>query len=146
MNDLISVIVPIYHAEKFVENLIHDVLSQTYQYWELILVSNGNNREKQEEICRQYARKDQRIKLFTNEQAGTSRARNRGLENAKGRWLTFLDVDDRISSTHLQIYIDAVTDDVDMIIGGFTELSVAGKETVFQLECHNSCQEGGGIL
>lgn len=141
MNDLISVVVPIYHAEGFVDNIIRDVLSQTYQNWELLLVSNGDKREKQEEICRQYAQQDKRIKLFTNELAGTSRARNKGVENATGRWLTFLDVDDRISPSHLQNYMDAVTDDVDIIIGGYTELSAAGKETVFQLERHNSCQE-----
>ena len=146
MNDLISIVVPIYHAEGFVDNIIRDVLSQTYQNWELLLVSNGDKREKQEEICRQYAQQDQRIKLFINEQAGTSRARNKGVENATGRWLTFLDVDDRISPSHLQNYMDAVTDDVDMIIGGFTELSPTGKETIFELERHNSCQEGGAFF
>jgi len=51
MNDLVSIIVPIYKAEAFISDLIGDVLAQTYPNWELILVSNGPNREKQEEIC-----------------------------------------------------------------------------------------------
>jgi glycosyltransferase involved in cell wall biosynthesis len=142
MNDLVSIVVPIYKAENFVANLINDVLAQTYQNWELILVSNGPNREKQEDICRQYALADNRIKLFVNDRAGTSIARNRGIENANGKWLTFLDVDDRITPKHLQNYLDVVEDNVDIVIGGFTECSVSGKETLRPMEQHDSVIEG----
>lgn len=145
MNDLVSIIVPIYKAESFISDLISDVLAQTYPNWELILVSNGPNREKQEEICRQYMHADKRIKLFINDRAGTSIARNRGVENAKGKWLTFLDVDDRITPKHLQNYLDAVEDDVDIIIGGFKEHSISGKETLFQMEYHDSVIDGPGF-
>ena len=64
---------------------------------------------------------------------GTAIARNKGIEFAKGEWLTFLDDDDRIESTHLQRYIDAVENNVDMIIGGFTECFQDGKETLHSM-------------
>ena len=142
MNDFISIVVPVYKAEAFISNLIDDVLAQTYQNWELILVSNGPNREKQEEICQRYALVDKRIKLLISNRPGTAIARNRGIEIAKGEWLTFLDDDDRIESTHLQRYIDAVENNVDMIIGGFTECFQDGKETLHSMEAHNSIIEG----
>lgn len=141
MNDLISIVVPVYKAENFIANLIDDVLAQTYKNWELILVSNGPNREKQEDICRQYAFTDKRIKLYVNDRAGTSIARNRGIENAIGKWLTFLDVDDRIAPTHLIKYLDAVEDDVDIVIGGFTEYSISGKKTVYKMERHDTATD-----
>ena len=145
MNDLISIVVPVYKAEAFIIDLIDDVLAQTYKNWELILVSNGPNREKQEVICRQYEFADKRIKLFINDRPGTSIARNRGIENAKGKWLTFLDVDDHITSNHLQNYLDAVEDDVDIIVGGFTEYSNSGKETYFKMEHHDSIIDGSAF-
>ena len=146
MNDLVSIVVPIYKAENFVANLINDVIAQTYQCWELILVSNGDHRAKQKEICQKYTLADKRIRLLISNRKGTSIARNMGVENAKGKWLTFLDADDRISPTHLQFYIDAVADDVDMIIGGFTEYSLNGKEKLYPMESHNSALEGSAFF
>ncbi len=131
MNDLISIVVPIYKAETFIANLISDVIAQTYVNWELILVSNGNNREEQEKIVKQYSLVDRRIILLSSNKAGTSIARNKGIESAKGKYLTFLDADDRIANTHLQLYVDAAVDDMDIIVGGFTERSLHGKEFLF---------------
>ena len=146
MEDLISIIVPVYKSEAYIADLINDVIAQTYQCWELILVSNGDHRAKQEEICQKYTLADKRIRLLISNRKGTSIARNMGVENSRGKWLTFLDADDRISSTHLQYYIDAAADDVDMIIGGFTEYSLNGKEKLYSMEPHNSALEGSAFF
>ena len=146
IEELISIIVPVYKSEAYIANLINDVIAQTYQCWELILVSNGDHREEQDKIIQQYALADKRIRLLISNWKGTSIARNMGVENARGKWLTFLDADDRISSTHLQYYINAAADDVDMIIGGFTEYSLNGKEKLYPMEPHNSALEGGAFF
>ena len=78
MEELISIIVPVYKSEAYIANLINDVIAQTYQCWELILVSNGDHREKQDKIIQQYALADKRIRLLISNWKGTSVARNMG--------------------------------------------------------------------
>lgn len=140
MEELISIIVPVYKSEAYIANLINDVIAQTYQPWELILVSNGDHREKQDKIIQQYALADKRIHFLTSNKVGPGAARNIGMKMAKGKWLTFVDADDSISPTHLQTYVDAVSDDVDVIIGGYTKCNLNGKVISYPMELHHSSE------
>ena len=93
MKDLISIIVPVYNAEKFIDETINTVLNQTYTNWELILV-NDCSTDNSEKLIQKYL-KDNRIKLInnkTNSKAAISR--NNGIKKAKGRYICFLDADD----------------------------------------------------
>lgn len=122
MNELISIILPCYKAEKFLDNIIKDVLAQSYKVWELLIVSNGEGQAPQLAIARAYAAKYPNISVLTSVKGGVSRARNLGMEKAQGKWIVFIDADDRITPSHLQIFADAVTtasEPPDIVLGGF---------------------------
>lgn len=93
MKALVSIIVPVYKVEPFIARCIQSVLTQTYPYWELLLVDDGSP-DNSGVICDDYAAKDERIKVFHKSNGGVSSARNVGLDNAEGSWITFLDADD----------------------------------------------------
>lgn len=122
MTGKISIIMPCYRAEKYIEDTLNDILAQTYTDWELICVSNGAGQEAQLAILRRYeAQSGGKIRVITEEKGSVSKARNIGMEVATGRWLTFVDADDRIDADHLQRYIDAESGGgYDVVVGGFT--------------------------
>lgn len=95
MNDLISIIIPAYNAEQFLETTLKSVLSQTYQNIEIILVNDGSE-DQTGEIADAWAIKDKRIIVLHQENQGVSAARNKGLEIAKGNLIGFVDADDEI--------------------------------------------------
>ena len=92
----VSIIVPIYKVEKYLPECIHSALSQTFSDFELILVDDGSP-DNCGAICEEYARKDARIRVIHKENGGLSDARNAGLDMASGKYVYFLDSDDRIS-------------------------------------------------
>lgn len=89
----ISVIVPVYNTEKYLYRCIDSVLTQTYTDFELLLIDDGS-KDASGRICDEYASKDSRVRVFHRENKGLSSARNRGLEEACGDWVIFLDSDD----------------------------------------------------
>lgn len=92
MSELISIIVPVYNAEKYISKTIDTVIAQTYENWELLLV-NDCSKDSSVDVINSY--KDERIVLINQpENRGAYAARNRGLECAKGRFIAFLDADD----------------------------------------------------
>lgn len=98
---LISIIVPIFKAEKYLNKCIDSVLEQTYTNWELILVDDGSP-DGSAVICRSYVESDKRIRFFQQENKGASAARNRGIDLAKGDYLAFLDSDDYWHKCYLE--------------------------------------------
>ena len=92
---LISVIVPVYNRQEFVDECIASVQAQSYQSFEIIIVDDGST-DNTYDICTALAEKDQRIKLFAADHGGVSAARNRALEEASGEYVFFLDSDDVI--------------------------------------------------
>lgn len=98
MNDLISIIVPVYKAEKYLRRCIESILAQTYQNIEVLLVDDGSP-DGSGAICDEYAEKDSRVRVFHKENAGVSSARNLGLREAKGEYIGFVDADDYIDKT-----------------------------------------------
>jgi len=92
---LISVIIPLYNAEKYIAETIQSVINQTYTNWELLVVDDCST-DTSRDIVREYESKDNRIKLIESESnfGGPARPRNIGLENVKGEYIAFLDADD----------------------------------------------------
>ena len=90
---MISVIVPVYNAESYIERMIQSVIQQTSNGWELILVDDGST-DHSFSICEKYKNMDGRIKLIYQENSGVSAARNMGLRNASGQFIAFCDADD----------------------------------------------------
>lgn len=90
---MITVIVPVYNAEKTINRCIDSILRQTFTDFELLLINDGST-DRSGDICDEYAAMDSRICVFHKENGGVSSARNLGLDNAKGEWVTFIDSDD----------------------------------------------------
>ena len=93
-NELVSIIIPVYNSEKFLEDTIKTIKDQTYINWEAIFV-NDKSKDKSVEIIKKYQENDDRIKLLENkENSGAAVSRNKGIEAAAGRYICFLDSDD----------------------------------------------------
>ena len=106
MKDLVSIITPSYSSEKFISATIESVLNQTYKNWEMIIVDDCSP-DNSNEIIESYMKKDSRIKLIKLEKnSGPAVARNRAIEEAKGRYIAFLDADDLWISDKLEKQID----------------------------------------
>lgn len=112
---MISVIVPVYNAGKFVEETIKSILAQTYQSFELLLINDGS-KDRSGVICENYEKRDVRIKYFQKDNTGVSDTRNFGILHANGEFIVFVDADDTLPPDALQTYIDAYQDThADMI-------------------------------
>lgn len=117
----ITVIIPIYNAEKYIRRCIKSVQCQSYPHWQMILVDDGS-KDNSLEICQQYASMDDRIQVIHQENAGAGAARNTGLAKAVGEYIVFIDSDDYIDkdyfkllSVHLEdvVFIDVEAIDED---------------------------------
>lgn len=103
MSPKISVIVPVFNTEKYLRRCIDSILSQTFTDFELLLIDDGCM-DASGAICDEYAKKDTRVRTFHKENGGVSSARNLGLDEAKGEWITFADSDDWVGADWLEIY------------------------------------------
>lgn len=111
----ISVIVPIYNAEKYLRECIDSVLNQTFEDFELLLINDGST-DNSGAICSTYAQKDNRIRVFDKENGGVSSARNIGLDNAIGEWISFIDADDHIGKNYLQDFVKVGLNKEELIV------------------------------
>ena len=113
---MISVIIPVYNAEKTIARCIDSVLEQTYQDFEILLIDDGST-DGGGEICKTYADKDNRVRYIKKENGGVSTARNRGIDEAKGKYLSFIDSDDWFEPVTLdRLVTTAEKHNADMVI------------------------------
>lgn len=101
MEELISVIIPIYNKEKYISDCLESILCQTYKNLEIILINDGS-KDNSKTICEKYASIDGRIKLISTQNRGAARARNTGIDMASGKYISFIDADDYIARTYYQ--------------------------------------------
>lgn len=118
---MISVIVPVYKAEKVISRCVASVIAQEYKDWELILVDDGSP-DRSGEICDEYAEMDTRIRVLHQENVGASVARNHGIEVARGEYICFIDSDDYVSNKYL-LDFKAEEYEVDFSIQGLTNVN-----------------------
>ena len=111
---MISVIVPVYNAEKYLDRCIQSILTQTYTDFELLLINDGST-DSSGAICDRYAEQDSRVRVFHKENGGVSSARNMGLDNAKGEWIAFVDSDDWVLDSYLYNLVSH-SHNVDLVI------------------------------
>ena len=104
---LISVIIPVYNVENYLEQCLNSIKNQTYKNFEVIIVNDGS-KDNTEVICKRFSEDDSRFRYFSKENGGVSSARNFGLDNAQGNYITFIDADDWVVSNHLEILMDAI--------------------------------------
>ncbi len=110
---LISVIIPIYNRGFCLACCLDSVLNQTFTSWECILIDDGSTDDTLS-VCRRYAGKDSRFRIFSQPNKGVSDARNHGLEQAQGKYIAFIDSDDWVDDNYLQLLYESVNED-DML-------------------------------
>lgn len=117
---LISIIIPIYNAEIYVQDCLESVLNQTYGHFEVIVVDDGSN-DKTPEILNQIASKDSRVKVYSQSNQGVSAARNTGLSHCNGEYITMIDGDDIVSHEYLEtLLVLALETNADIVAVDFT--------------------------
>jgi len=123
-NVKISVIVPIYNAQKYINNCIESILKQNYNKFELILVDDGST-DLTKSILENYSKEYSRIKIITKDNGEVSSARNIGIKYATGEWITFVDADDVLSSNYLSNLIKpcAKFPLTELIISGYKHVN-----------------------
>lgn len=148
MSKTVSVVVPVYNAEKTVGKCIRSILAQTHTDLELILVDDGSP-DKSGLICDEYAEKDERVQVIHTPNGGVSRARNTGIERARGEYLFFVDSDDWVEAEHIAKLLPV--HDEDLVYGGikfyvkgrFSEEKVIPARVVEQNEWISNFNEFG---
>ncbi len=139
MNPMVSIIIPVYNAEKTIRRCVDSVLNQEYKDTELLLVDDGST-DLSGQICDEYARKDSRVCVIHKENTGVSDTRNLALERARGTYLQFLDSDDWISPDATSLMVRAARENsCDMVISDFYR--VVGERV-----SHKGDIEPGGLL
>ena len=117
-NPEISIIVPIYNAEKFIDGCMQSIYAQTFTDYEIILVNDGSS-DNSAEICQKYRDLDSRVTYLEKENGGAGSARNMGMKAAKGRYLAFPDVDDSFEpEMYEELYALADSKDYDVVFSG----------------------------
>ena len=106
---LVSIIVPVYKVEDYLERCIRSIVNQTYKEIEIIIINDGSP-DKCPEICDKWAEEDKRIKVIHKKNGGLSDARNAGMQIASGEYIAFVDSDDWISPFYLEYLIKAIVD------------------------------------
>ena len=126
-NPLITVVIPAYNVEKYIERCIKTVVNQTYENIEIILVDDGSP-DNCPKICDKWAKKDNRIIVIHKENGGLSDARNAGIDIAKGEYITFIDSDDYIEKDYVEFLYNMIKEDkTDLSICSHTVIYETGK-------------------
>ena len=143
----VSVIVPVYNTEKYLEKCVESILNQTLKEIEIVIVDDGS-KQKCSDLCDEISKKDSRIKVVHKQNAGLGFARNTGIENSCGEYVGFVDSDDYIDKSMFEtLYVSASKNDADIAVSGISFVdgnmfskdgeniskSYFDKETVF---CH----------
>lgn len=122
MEDLISVMIPAYNAERYIKECLESLKNQTYKNIEIVIVNDGST-DCTQSICEEYVSEDNRFRLVNQKNGGEGAARNRGLQEAKGKYLCFVDADDHVYSEFIEnMYKMQQEYQAGMVICGFTEL------------------------
>lgn len=126
----ISIIIPIYNVERYLRQCIDSILAQTFTDFELLLIDDGSP-DGCPAICDEYAEKDARIRVFHKQNGGVTSARNKGLNNANGNWIIYIDGDDWIEPTYVEeLYNAAINNEADIAICGFRFVYEDGSSVI----------------
>ena len=127
----VSIIVPVYNVERYLDRCLTSILNQTYKDIEIILVDDGSE-DLSLEICKKYAKKDTRVIVISQSNGGVSKARNHGLQIATGKYVTFVDSDDTVEDTLCEeLYIKAEKGDWPLVLSGYNQIKIIkGTESV----------------
>lgn len=139
MGDLISVIVPVYNVKDYLDECMESICHQTYQNLEIILVDDGST-DTSGKLCDEWAKRDERIKVIHQENAGVSEARNKAIEIAGGKYLAFVDPDDRLELKMYEILMEEmVRSNASMVVCSYYKIGENGERIPSKQSGLNSC-------
>lgn len=135
--DIVSIIVPVYNVEKYLDSCITSILKQSYSNIEVILVNDGST-DNSRFICEKYAEKDNRVKVIHQKNSGPSVARNLGIQASSGKYIQFVDSDDYIDNDMTMRLIQAINNNNDI------ELVICGYKSIYRdrIQEHNTSIKG----
>ena len=119
MDKLVSIIIPIYNSQSFLEKCLTSVIKQTYHNFEVLLINDGSTDESRD-ICDKYSNIDNRIRTYHKSNGGVSSARNFGLEKAQGEYIVFVDSDDICAPNMIEDMVCNMTDQIDYVVSSLT--------------------------
>ena len=138
---LVSIVIPVYNVEKYVEECVKSVLKQTYKDIEIILVVDGAT-DSSGEICDNLKKQDNRIVVIHKKNGGLSDARNVGIANAKGKYVCFIDSDDIVSDDYVQSMMNNMVNGIKMVACGYCRYYDSGKKQMINYNDINRYFEG----
>lgn len=137
---MISIIVPVYNAERWLRRCVDSILAQTHTDFELMLVDDGST-DASGAICDEYGSRDSRVRVFHKPNGGVSSARNLGLDNARGEWISFVDSDDEIRN--INTFTEAGSN-VDMLLMTLRVIDWSGREYCEAIRLQSGLSETKG--
>ncbi len=144
--ELISVVVPVYNAEKYLLRCVQSIQNQTYKNLEIILVDDGSP-DNCPSMCDEFAKADNRIKVIHKENGGQGLARNDGMNIATGEYITFVDSDDWVALDHIEnLYKALKKANAEMVIGNHTRAFANGERQIKQLSLKKELFEGEEVI
>lgn len=142
----VTVVIPIYNVENYLNRCVRSVVSQTYRNLEILLVDDGSP-DRCPEICDEWAKKDERIKVIHKANAGLGMARNTGIDNATGEYIFFFDSDDYVDKTIVEkCVMNAQSNMSDVVVFGYSNVFENGDIKRVELTLEKTVFEGAEIL
>lgn len=140
MQELVSVIIPVYNVEKYLPKCLDSIVNQTYNNLQIILVNDGT-KDNSLEICQEYQNRDCRIQIINKENGGLSSARNKGLEYAEGKYCLFIDSDDYVELDLIENAVGRMEEEnADLVVFGFDRFC-EGIEDIETFRVQNEIDE-----
>ena len=132
-NVTISILMPVYNSQEYLKNTVQGVINQSYKEWELILVDDGS-KDNSKNICIELQKFDNRIRFINKENTGVSDTRNIALDNAKGKYIAFIDSDDSVHKDYLKILLSSIEkSNGQLAVCGFKERKISTNGQIEEL-------------
>lgn len=132
-NVTISILMPVYNSQEYLKNTVQGVINQSYKEWELILVDDGS-KDNSKNICIELQKFDNRIRFINKENTGVSDTRNIALDNAKGKYIAFIDSDDSVHKDYLKILLSSIEKSKGQLaVCGFKERKISTNGQIEEL-------------
>ncbi|MEG1003857.1 MAG: glycosyltransferase family 2 protein [Clostridium sp.] len=133
---LVSVVIPVFNCEKYINRCLDSVLEQTYNNIEIILVNDGS-KDKSSTLISEYVKTDSRIKLINQRNTGPSEARNNGISKCSGEYIVFLDADDYIDKKYIELLLKKILEcNCDIVACGYNEITNRGTQQFNEFYFH----------
>ena len=135
----VSIVIPLYNAEKTIGYCLESILNQTFQDFEVIIINDGSRDNSQEVINRYLNKYPKKLRIYKQENLGVATTRNRGIEYSRGKYIFFIDNDDYIDSDYLETFVKEIQNSKsDMVIGGYKRVDIVNNKILYRKDTSDS--------